>query len=147
MKPALQGKTGAEMADRGTSERHRITAEMELRLLAEYCTDVIARVGADMTFSYISPSAERMFRRPVSEVIRHPVRAFAFPEDLPILAAATARLIAGEVDSSTVTVRALRVAAWKQGPPRQVAELWEETRHREAAAEGASTAPPVRDKP
>jgi PAS domain-containing protein len=96
------------LRDRGASERHGITAEMELRLLAEYCTDVIARVGADMTFSYISPSAARMFRRPVSEVIRHPVREFVFPEDLPIIAAATARLLAGEVDSSTVTVRALR---------------------------------------
>jgi diguanylate cyclase (GGDEF)-like protein/PAS domain S-box-containing protein len=96
------------MVDCGASERHGITAEMELRLLAEYCTDVIARVGADMTFSYISPSAERMFRRPVSEVTKHPVREFVFPEDLPILAAATARLIAGEVDSSTVTVRAIR---------------------------------------
>jgi PAS domain-containing protein len=57
------------MADRGASERHGITAEAELRLLAAYCTDVIARVGADMTFSYFSPSAERMFRRPVSEII------------------------------------------------------------------------------
>ena len=96
------------MADGEVSDRHSITAEAELRLLAEYCTDVIARVGADMTFSYISPSAERMFRRPVSEIIGHPVREFVLPGDLPIIAAATARLVAGEVDSSTVTVRAIR---------------------------------------
>ncbi len=96
------------MADGGVLDRHGMTAETELRLLAEYCTDVIARVGADMTFSYISPSAERMFRLPVSEVIGHPVREFVYPEDLPVIAAATARLVAGEVDSSTVTVRAIR---------------------------------------
>ncbi|WP_315986530.1 diguanylate cyclase domain-containing protein, partial [Microvirga sp. Mcv34] len=95
------------MADGGISDRHGMTAEAELRLLAEYCTDVIARVGADMTFSYISPSAERMFRRPVSEITGHPVREFVCPEDLPVIAAATARLVAGEVDSSTVTVRAI----------------------------------------
>ncbi|MBM6583031.1 diguanylate cyclase [Microvirga sp. BT689] len=96
------------MAEGGASHRHSIPAEAELRLLAEYCTDVIARVGADMTFSYISPSAERMFRRPVSEIVGQPVREFVFPEDLPIIAAATARLVAGEVDSSTITVRAIR---------------------------------------
>lgn len=96
------------MVETGVIDRHSLTADMELRLLAEYCTDVIARVGADMTFSYISPSAERMFRRPVPEIVGHPVREFVFPEDLPIIAAATARLVAGEVDSSTVTVRAIR---------------------------------------
>jgi hypothetical protein len=57
------------MGEGGASHRHSIPAEAELRLLAEYCTDVIARVGADMTFSYISPSAERMFRRPVSKIV------------------------------------------------------------------------------
>ncbi|MFC3579510.1 sensor domain-containing diguanylate cyclase [Sphingomonas hylomeconis] len=77
----------------------------ELRLLNEYCGDVIARVGNDMVFSYISPSVERLFGWSVAEAVGHRISDFVLPDDLPVIAAATARLIAGEINSATVTVR------------------------------------------
>jgi diguanylate cyclase (GGDEF)-like protein/PAS domain S-box-containing protein len=86
---------------------NRFTPE-DLELFLQYCTDVIACVSPDMTFNYISLSSETLFRRPISGVVGHHVSEFVLPEDLPIIAAATVRLIAGEVDSSTVTVRAVR---------------------------------------
>jgi len=80
----------------------------DLRLLSEYCNDVIARVTPEMVFSYISPSAERLFRRPVSATLGHLVQEFVVPEDWTIIAEATARLRSGEIDHAVVTVRAIR---------------------------------------
>lgn len=80
----------------------------DLRLLSEYCTDVIARVTPDMVFSYISPSAERLFRRPVSDTLGHLVQEFVVPDDWSIISEATRRLRSGEIESAVVTVRAIR---------------------------------------
>jgi diguanylate cyclase (GGDEF)-like protein/PAS domain S-box-containing protein len=80
----------------------------DLLLLATYCTDVIARLSPDMRIRYISPSSERLFLRPVTDSIGHHIAEFMYPEDLPVVQAATARLLAGEVDHVTVTVRAVR---------------------------------------
>ena len=78
------------------------------RLLAETSNDVIARVGPDLRFTYISPSAERMFGRSIAEAIGQSAIAFTHPDDIPLVAAATARLVKGETDSSTVTTRVIR---------------------------------------
>lgn len=77
------------------------------RLLAETSNDVIGRVGPDLRFTYISPSAERLFKRSTAEAIGQSVVAFTHPDDIPLVAAATARLLAGETDSSTVTTRVI----------------------------------------
>lgn len=79
-----------------------------LRLLSEYCSDVIATVNAAMVFSYISPSVERLFGWPVEAALGHSIAEFVVAEDLPEIAAATARLQAGQIRSATVTVRIRR---------------------------------------
>jgi PAS domain-containing protein len=47
-----------------------------LRLLGEYCSDVIATVTPNMLFSYISPSVERLFGWPVEAALGHPIVIF-----------------------------------------------------------------------
>ena len=79
-----------------------------LALIAEYSSDVIAQVRADMTFSYISPSSERLFRRPAADVLGHHIAEFVAPEDLPIIAEATRRVTSGAADDAVVTVRVIR---------------------------------------
>ncbi len=76
-----------------------------LRLLGEYCSDVIATVNSSMIFSYISPSVERLFGWPVEAALGHPISDFVVEADLPEIAAATARLSTGRIRSATVTVR------------------------------------------
>ena len=61
-----------------------------------------------MTFSYISPSSERIFRRPVASVLGHSVAEFVLPEDLPVIAEATRRVMSGGTTDATVTVRVIR---------------------------------------
>lgn len=136
----------------------QINASAELASLAEYSSDVFARVGADMTFNYISPSCERLFLRPIRDVIGHPVREFVLSDDLPVIAAATARLTAGETDSSTVTVRAIRgdgsllwvevtsapIGAYAPGEPRDRAVVIRDVSARKAL-EDALTAMAMKD--
>jgi PAS domain S-box-containing protein len=84
------------------------TSSAILQLIAEYSNDVIALVRADMTFSYISPSAFRLFGRPISEVIDHSVTEFVFADDLPVIAEATRQILTGALDDSTLTVRVVK---------------------------------------
>jgi diguanylate cyclase (GGDEF)-like protein/PAS domain S-box-containing protein len=61
-----------------------------------------------MTFSYISGSSERLFRRAPADVVGRAVFEFVFPEDLPILLEANRVVMSGEADDATVTVRVIR---------------------------------------
>ena len=79
-----------------------------LELIAEYSSDVIAQVRPDMTFSYISPSSSRLFRRHPSEVIGHHIAEYVVPEDLPVLVEATRQVTAGVANDTVVTVRVIR---------------------------------------
>ena len=79
-----------------------------LSLIAEHSSDVLAQVRSDMTFSYLSPSSERLFRRPVSEAIGQHVAEWVLPEDRAIIAEATQRVLRGEARDITVTVRVIR---------------------------------------
>ncbi|MDB5702475.1 MAG: sensor diguanylate cyclase [Sphingomonadales bacterium] len=83
------------------------SATAALSLIAEHSSDVIARVRSDMTFNYISPSAERLFLRPVRDTLGHHVTEFILPDDLPLLADASKRIAQGEPDI-TVTLRVIR---------------------------------------
>jgi diguanylate cyclase (GGDEF)-like protein/PAS domain S-box-containing protein len=83
------------------------SATAALSLIAEHSSDVIACVRSDMTFNYISPSAERLFLRAVRDTIGHHVTEFVLPEDLPLLAEASRRIAQGEPDI-TVTLRVIR---------------------------------------
>ena len=79
-----------------------------LKLIAEYSSDVIAQVRPDMTFSYISPSSERLFRRRNCEVIGHHIAEFVMPDDLPVIAAATQQVTSGVSVDVVITVRVIR---------------------------------------
>ncbi|MEG3178893.1 sensor domain-containing diguanylate cyclase [Sphingomonas sp. RB3P16] len=83
-------------------------ASAVLQLIAEHSSDVIALVGPDMTFSYISGSSERLFLRSPSEVIGHPVFEFVFHEDLPVLVEANRVVMSGGSNDATVIVRVIR---------------------------------------
>ncbi|WP_010164954.1 sensor domain-containing diguanylate cyclase [Sphingomonas sp. PAMC 26617] len=83
-------------------------ASAVLQLIAEHSSDVIALVGPDMTFSYISGASERLFLRSPPEVIGHPVFEFVFHEDLPVLVEANRVVMGGGSNDATVTVRVIR---------------------------------------
>lgn len=89
----------------GTEEMQEID---NLRLLAETCVDVIARVSPDMRFMYLSPSAETLMRRPIADMVGHHIAEFLMPEDLPIIAEATRRVMDGQGAEATATMRAIR---------------------------------------
>jgi PAS domain S-box-containing protein len=73
-----------------------------LRLLGEYCSDVIATVNSRMIIGYISPSVARLFGWPVDAALGHPISEFVVEEDLPEIAVATAKLSTGKIRSATV---------------------------------------------
>ncbi|ASR50660.1 MULTISPECIES: sensor domain-containing diguanylate cyclase [Blastomonas] len=79
-----------------------------LQLIAKYSRDVIAQVRPDMTFSYISPSAERLFNRPTTQIIGHHIAEFVLEEDLTLIAQATHQVVSGKADDSVVTVRVIK---------------------------------------
>lgn len=82
-------------------------AELEnLRLLASHCVDVIARLGPDLSFLYVSPSAERMFRIAIHDIIGRNILEFIDPRDIGIVTDASrhAREERGSV-SATLRVR------------------------------------------
>lgn len=79
-----------------------------LELIAQHSSDVIALVTPEMTFSYISGSAERLFGRSPRDVIGRPVFEFVFSEDLPILLEANRVVMSGGANDATVTVRVIR---------------------------------------
>lgn len=69
---------------------------------------MIATVGPDMRFRYISPSVTRILGWSVEAATGHPVSEFVVEEDVHRIAAATAQLRAGLIDAATVTVRVKR---------------------------------------
>lgn len=79
-----------------------------LRLLADHCVDVIARIGPDMRFVYASPSMERVFLRTVDSVIGCHVAEFVLPEDMALIQQATQRVMQEGGTTATATVRAVR---------------------------------------
>lgn len=96
-----------------------------LRLLGQHCSDVIATVNSSMVFTYISPSVERLFGWPVEAAIGQPISAFVVEEDLPEIAAATAKLATGTIRSATVTVRVKRhdgTTVWTEITSRPIGE-------------------------
>jgi len=80
----------------------------DFRMLAESSADMLCRVGPDMRFNYVSPSALRMFGRTPAEMLGHGPDAFVLPEDLPIVIAAMdagLRDATGDFDAGTARIR------------------------------------------
>lgn len=92
-----------------TSTTAHISSEQTiLQLIAKYSNDVIAQVRPDMTFSYISPAAERLFTRSTSQIIGHHIAEFVLEEDLKLIAQATDQVVSGATDDIVVTVRVIK---------------------------------------
>nr|WP_320048841.1 PAS domain S-box protein [uncultured Desulfuromonas sp.] len=56
--------------------------ERHFRRLIENVTDIITIVDADGIVAYTSPAAEKLFGRPVAEMIGHDIREFVVQDDL-----------------------------------------------------------------
>lgn len=82
-------------------------AELEnLRMLARHCADVIARLGPDLAFLYMSPSAETMFRMPIGDMLGRSIMEFIDPQDLGVVSDASRQVHDGRGSvSATLRVR------------------------------------------
>ena len=72
-----------------------VDAEARYRLLAENSGDIISQTAPDGTLIYVSPSYERIFGRPVADLIGRPLINNVHPEDQPVLSQALAEVLAG----------------------------------------------------
>ncbi len=79
-----------------------------LRLLMDNSSDVFGRITPEMTFSFMSPSVERMLGWSAEELIGKPVLDLVYVEDHPEIAASTALVVAGKGHSTSVTIRAVK---------------------------------------
>ncbi|MFC3713348.1 diguanylate cyclase [Sphingoaurantiacus capsulatus] len=79
-----------------------------LRLLMDNSSDVFGRITPEMTFSFMSPSIERMLGWTADELIGKAVLDLVYPEDHAEIAASTALVVAGKGHSTSVTIRAVK---------------------------------------
>lgn len=59
--------------------------EMDYKLLAENCADILCSVGADHMIRYISPSCFEILGWQPAEMIAKDLRQFILPDDMPVL--------------------------------------------------------------
>jgi diguanylate cyclase (GGDEF)-like protein/PAS domain S-box-containing protein len=92
------------------------------KILADNSADVIFHFGVDMKARYISPSSKRLLGWTPEEIVANGGDAGAndllHPEDQPLVAAAVARHLSGEVDELMIEFRMMR----RDGTP-----VWVET--------------------
>ncbi|MGC2401621.1 MAG: diguanylate cyclase, partial [Acidobacteriaceae bacterium] len=75
--------------------------DVTFQFLAEHSSDVICRIGADMTFVYISPSSARVLGWKPEEMIGKIADDFILSHDVPLLT----KCLRSGVDESSITVR------------------------------------------
>jgi len=76
-----------------------------VRELAEHSADVICCVGPDRRFTYVSPSARRLFGTAPEEMVGTSSLAMIIEEDLAAVIAGAEQLERGETDVATCQVR------------------------------------------
>ncbi len=96
-----------------------IEATERYRLLAENVADVVLRVDADGTISWVSPSVENALGAPPEYWIGRKAREAVPPEDAPDAAARLVRALAGEVVKESLRVMADRRRHPLGAPARQ----------------------------
>src|ERR1700731_1411148 len=84
------------------------TEELNPQLLAEHSVDMLCRVSLDRTMRYVSPSCQRILGWTPEEMVGVGPDAFVLAEDLPIIEAASRRILSPEVENSHATVRMRR---------------------------------------
>ncbi|WP_419896620.1 diguanylate cyclase domain-containing protein [Roseomonas sp. USHLN139] len=75
---------------RQAAEQARLASEAHFRLLAEHASDMVARLGPDGRFRYVSPAAQRLIGVPPEALLGRPIADVALEEDRPALAMALA---------------------------------------------------------
>lgn len=84
-----------------------VQSEAQFRMLAEYASDMVSRVGADGVRHYASPAAQRLLGVDPAELVGRRPEENIHPEDRPDYAALVASLRQGE-EQGGLTYRALR---------------------------------------
>jgi diguanylate cyclase (GGDEF)-like protein/PAS domain S-box-containing protein len=81
---------------------------LNFELLAEHSVDIICRVGLDKTMRYVSPACLRILGWTQEEMTGVGPEVFVLPDDLPLIDAASRRIVGPGVENAPVTVRMLR---------------------------------------
>jgi PAS domain S-box-containing protein len=87
---------------RASPSKHRSAEDLLPKAnfdVLEYCVDVIAWLGPDMRYIYVSPSCEKLFLRSAEELIGRNAFEFVLPEDI-----ATVSPDKGAMETATVRV-------------------------------------------
>jgi diguanylate cyclase (GGDEF)-like protein/PAS domain S-box-containing protein len=80
----------------------------DFQFLAEHSADIIGRAGMDMVMTYMSPSSLPILGYKPEEMIGRNVYTFILAEDIPILRAATVRILTSERQVASEAVRIRR---------------------------------------
>ena len=70
-----------DVTARHEADRARARSEAHFRVLAESAADVVARVGRDGRYTYVSPSAHRVYGRSPAEMTGRPAFDVIHPDD------------------------------------------------------------------
>ncbi|MEI6361042.1 MAG: PAS domain S-box protein [Actinomycetes bacterium] len=84
--------------DRDAAVRLLTESEQQFRLLAENASDVILLSTADMTLTWVSPSAEQAFGYPVDQLVGRNAALLIHPDDLAHVVAEVQRTDAAETN-------------------------------------------------
>ncbi|PZW44956.1 PAS domain S-box-containing protein/diguanylate cyclase (GGDEF)-like protein [Humitalea rosea] len=93
------------------------------QVLADHSADLIVRLGPDHVARYVSPSSLRILGWTPEEMVGQSPENFVLAEDIPVMAAAVGRIVAGEAETGTGVVRMLRKdgsAVWTEGSLRMI---------------------------
>lgn len=86
-------------------------SEQRYRLIAENATDIIFTLGSDLTFTYVSPSFERLIGRPAAGVIAHPITEFISPQSSSVFSDAVQGILAPISPDESAASQVLEVEA------------------------------------
>ncbi|MBR0647740.1 sensor domain-containing diguanylate cyclase [Plastoroseomonas hellenica] len=110
------------LARRRVMELAARESEAGFRLLSENSNDVVSRMDATGRRLYLSPASEKIFGRPVEELLARSTLDDVVPEDAPIVRDSLRRLAAGqrEVMSTYRIARPDGAIAWLEASARAI---------------------------